>query len=188
MATKLSTVKTPVKQLPDDVLYEVVDGRIVELPPKGTRQEVTIGELFFRLGLFVDKKKLGRAVALTLFDLTEQIGRKRRPDVAFVANQRWPLSKPIPDTDGWQVVPNLAVEVVSRTNSWEEVMDKVQEYFLVGIERVWVVSAVHRQVHVYNSPTTVSILTVDDNLEDESLLPGFRLPLNELFEVNSAPP
>jgi Uma2 family endonuclease len=189
MATEVSTIETLTNYVPpDNVLYEVIDGQIVELPPMGTRQEITAGFLYFRLTLVVSTKQLGRAVVETLFDLTDQIGRKRRPDVAFVAKQRWPLSKPIPDADGWQVVPNLAIEVVSRINSWEEVLEKVQEYFLVGVESVWVVSAVHRQVHVYSAPTNVSILTVDDNLEDESLLPGFRLPLKELFEVNSAQP
>ena len=181
MATGISTIETAV-QPTDDVLYEVVDGQIVELPPMGTRQEITAGVLHVRLGHFVDSNKLGRAVMETLFDFTAQVGRKRRPDVAFVSQQRWPLSQTIPDTDGWPVVPNLAVEVVSRSNSWEEVMDKLQEYFEAGVERVWVVSPAHQQIHVFQTPTSVRILTLPDDLTDEQLLPGFRLPLRELFE------
>jgi Uma2 family endonuclease len=186
MATAILPIESAGEQtVPDDVLYEVIDGQIVELPPMGTRQEITAGVLHLCLGQFVETQKLGRAVMETLFDLTNQVGRKRRPDVAFVSQQRWPRSKPIPETDGWQVVPNLAVEVTSRTNPWDEVMEKVKEYFQVGVERVWVVSPRQLQVHVFETAHTVRIVTLDDDLTDEQLLPGFRLPLRELFECAS---
>lgn len=164
-----------------DALYEVLDGEIVEKPPMGTRQELMAGILYLRLGHFVEMHKLGWAVVETLFDFTKQVGHKRRPDLAFVSEQRWPRSKAIPERDGWQVVPDLAIEVVSPSNSWDEVLDKVQEYFQVGVRRVWVVSGPHRQVHVFSSPTEVRIFARTDTLDDAELLPGFRLPVAEVF-------
>jgi Uma2 family endonuclease len=177
----MATGLLPSTVFPDPLLYEVVDGRIVELPPMGTRQEITAGILYARLAQFVDTNGIGIAVVEALFDLTEQVGRKRRPDVAFVSAQRWPLSQPVPDVDGWPVVPDLAVELVSRSNTWDEVMEKLHEYFKAGVQRVWVVSPSYKQVHMYRSVTDVRILATPDDLTDEVLFPGFRLPLRELF-------
>ncbi len=62
------------EKLPDEALYEVIDGRIVELPPMGTDQEITAGILHIRLGNHADTTKVGRAVVETLFDFTQQVG------------------------------------------------------------------------------------------------------------------
>lgn len=186
MAVGATIVEAPAAPLRraalDEVLYEVIDGQVVETLPMGIRQEIVAGILYGRLLQVVDGHSLGRAVMETLFDFEERLGRKRRPDVAFVSETRWPRNKTIPDSEAWAVVPNLAVEVVSRTNSWETVMEKIDEFFQVGVERVWVVSPPRRQVHVYETATSVRILTHADNLTDDQLLPGFRLPLRELFE------
>ena len=171
------------QRISDDSLYEVIDGRIVELPPMGTDEEITAGILHVRLGNHADATKLGRAVMETLFDFTKQVGHKRRPDVAFVSSDRWPRTKPVGKGDGWPVVPNLAIEVISPSNSWNEVLDKIHEYFHVGVERVWVVTTSKKQVHVYSSPTDVRILSHDEELTDAKLLPGFKLALHELFEM-----
>jgi Uma2 family endonuclease len=117
-----------------------------------------------------------------LFDLTVAVGRKRRPDVAFVSFERWPRQRHIPRTEAWEVVPNLAVEVVSRTDSADHVVGKVAEYFHAGVERVWVVWPSQEHLYVYDSPTQVRILTRTDVLQGEPILPHFRLPLAELFD------
>ena len=85
------------------------------------------------------------------------------------------------DTESWDVVPNLAVEVISPSNTAREILDKVEEYFRVGVERIWVIYPSQRLVYVYASPTDVRIVTEGSELMDESLLPGFRLPLHLLF-------
>jgi Uma2 family endonuclease len=117
-----------------------------------------------------------------LFDLRVMAGRKRRPDVAFVSFDRWPQHRRIPRIDAWEVVPNLAVEVVSRTDSVDYLVDKVADYFHAGVERVWVVFPSQEQVYVYDSPTSVRVLTRTDDLSGDPILPNFRLPLVELFE------
>ena len=148
-----------------------------------TGQELTAGILHVRLAVFADASNLGRACMETLFDFTKQLGHKRRPDVAFVSSKRWPRSKPVTDVDGWLVVPDLAVEVISPSNTWDEVQNKMKEYFQVGVQRVWVVSTSQKQVHVYTRPTQVQILIEDQVLTEQELFPGFVLPLTELFEM-----
>jgi Uma2 family endonuclease len=166
----------------DDLLYEVVNNQVVELPPMGAYDVRLATLLATRLETVARQYQLGRAVQEMLFDLTPATGRKRRPDVAFVSFERWPSHRRVPRTEAWDVVPNLAVEVVSRTDSGDALVDKIAEYFQAGVERVWVVFPSQEQVYLYDSPTSVRILTRTDDLPGDPMLPHFRLPLTELFE------
>ena len=166
----------------DDSLYEVVNGQRVEMPPVSayeTRIAFVIGS---RLEAFAESQQVGRAVTEMLFALRPGGGLQRRPDVAFVSYQAWPRERRVPRTNAWEVVPDLAVEVVSPTNFAEEIVDRVLEFFQAGTRQVWVVFPGPEQVYVYRSPTQVQILTRSDALEGEPLLPGFRLPVATLFE------
>jgi Uma2 family endonuclease len=176
-------VNQGVVQTPDeDVLYEVVDDQVVELAPMGAYEVRLATLLTARIETFAQQHQLGRAMQEMLFDLTIATGRRRRPDVAFVSFDRWPLTRRIPRTEAWEVVPNLAVEVVSRTDSVDSIVDKIAEYFHAGVERVWVVFPSQEQVYVYDSPSSVRILVRTDELSGDPILPHFRLPLVELFE------
>ena len=79
-------------------------------------------------------------------------------------------------------MPELAVEVVSPTNTANKVVAKIREYFQAGCRRVWVVYPTVKQVYVYDSPTQKIIVSLQGILDGESILPGFRLPLAYLFE------
>lgn len=168
--------------LDDEPFYEVVDGKIVELAPMGAHEGWLAAELVGYLISFARQHRLGRVVPEVLFDLGPALQRKRRPDVAFVSYARWPRQRGVPHAEAWDVVPNLAVEVVSPSNTWDEMVNKVAEYFRAGVEGVWVIFASQEQVYVYDSPTQVRILTRADALTGEPVLPGFRLPVAALFE------
>ena len=79
------------------------------------------------------------------------------------------------------MIPDLAVEVISQSNTADEVAGKIEEYFHAGTRQVWVVYPVTSKVQVYESPTQVKILQVGDELPGDPLIPGFRLPLSVLF-------
>jgi Uma2 family endonuclease len=165
-----------------DSLYEVVHGQCVELPPMGVYETNLASEIVVLLGTYGKTTGLGRAVCEMLFILNAGLGLKRRPDVAFVSYERWPRNRRVPRAEAWDVVPDLAVEVVSPSNTAEEILAKIREYFQAGCLRVWVVYSVEEQVYVYQSPTQPRVLTRKDDLEGEDFLPGFRLPLADLFE------
>ena len=171
-----------VLSLVDDMLYEVVDDQIVELGPMGAHEIWLATELVIHLGTFLRQHQLGRAVQEMLFDFTAMVQRKRRPDVAFVSYERWPRQRQVPHAEAWEVVPNLAVEVVSRTDRADDLMNKIAEYFHAGVEGVWVVFPSQEQIHVYESPTSVRILTRADALRGEPVLPHFQLPVAALFD------
>src|SRR5262249_22456182 len=110
------------------------------------------------------------------------VGTKRRPNVAYVSYERWPRERQVPHGEAWEVVPNLAVEVVSPSNSAVEVLAKIREYFQAGVQRVWGIYPTEELVYVYDSPTHNRILARDGQLDGEDVLPGFRLPVAALFE------
>ena len=175
--TNAGTVLAP----SDDLLYEVVDGQVVELAPMGAYETRLASVLTVYFETFAGQHQLGRAVQAMLFDLTT-VQRQRRPDVAFVSYDRWPRQRRVPRTEAWEVVPNLVVEVVSPTDRVDDVVDKVAEYFRAGVECVWVSLPSREQVYVYDSPTQVRILTRADELCGEPVLPQFRLLRTTLFD------
>ena len=182
MESSSSTTNAGIDLAPsDDLLYEVVDGQVVELAPMGAYEIWIASVLLMYLQTFARQHQLGRAVQEMLFDLTT-VQRQRRPDVAFVTYDRWPRQRRVPRTAASEVVPNLVVEVVSPTDRVDDVVDKVAEYFRAGVECVWVSLPSREQVYVYESPTQVHILTCADELRGEPVLPQFQLPLTALFE------
>jgi Uma2 family endonuclease len=174
----------PVTKVPSDVLYEVVNGQVVELPPMGAFEVDTATMIVLALGYYASTHKMGRAEAEMMFILDAATSLKRRPDVAFVSYGRWPRKKRVPRAEAWAVVPELAVEVVSPSNTAVEVIGKIHEYFQAGCKCVWVVYPEQELVYVYESPTQNRILTRNDELDGEDFLPGFRMPLANLFEAD----
>ena len=173
----------------DDILYEVVDNKVVELGPMGAHEIWLATELVVYLRNFARQHQLGRAVQEMLFDFTAMVQRKRRPDVAFVSYERWPQQRPVPHAEAWEVVPNLVVEVISPSDKGNDILDKVAEYFRMGVECVWVIFIFQKLVYSYESPTQVRILTHVDELYGEPVWPHFRLPLAALFEdIGAAEP
>lgn len=166
----------------DDELYEIINGIRVRTPAMGVFAVWIASDLLFHLASFAKTKSLGRAIAEALFHLPDPIHRDRRPDVAFVSFERWAKNRPIPPTDNaWDVVPNLAIEVISPNDKADDVEEKIAEYFQAGVQLVWVVYPTKAKIHVYHSLTQISVLTRNDTLDGGTVVPGFHLPLAELF-------
>jgi Uma2 family endonuclease len=163
--------------------YEIIDGQRVELPPMSVLAMLLASELLAAISYFGKQHKLGRAVMETLFQLPTPVNRTRRPDVAFVSIKRWAADKLLPaKANAWEVVPDLAIEVVSPSDLVDEILEKIEEYFRVGVLQVWVVYPLRRLVYVYESPHDIRVLTVADDLQGGTILPEFCLPLKSLFE------
>jgi Uma2 family endonuclease len=167
--------------LDDDVLYEVVDNEIREIPYLGAFETNLASTLLRILGHFVFTAKLGRADSEMLFLISPERNLQRRPDVSFVSYKRWSRNRPVPSVSAWEVVPDLAVEFVSPSNTANELARKVDDYFEAGVECVWVVYPVLEKIHVMDSPTSVRILARNDTLDGGTVVPGFQLRLSEFF-------
>lgn len=162
----------------EDRLCELVDGTLVE-KPMGFRESLLAGFLVTMLTQFADEHDLG---VVPTPDGTIRLfpGTVRIPDVAFISWSRLPgrriPSEPIPD-----LVPDLAVEVLSRTNTDAEMEIKRQEYFRAGVKLVWMVDPQLRQVVVYRSPTDFTRLDESQTLDGGDVLPGFTLAVEKIF-------
>jgi Uma2 family endonuclease len=166
----------------EEPLYEVVNGQKVELPPMSIYATRVAGRIYSRLDAFAEAQGLGTVVMEGLFILDPVRNIRRRPDVAFVSSLKWPLDRLLPENGDWEVVPDLAVEVVSPNDLFEDVLAKMREYFRLGVQQVWIILPVDREIYVYDSPTSPRVLTAADDLNGEPLLPGLRLPLSSLFQ------
>jgi Uma2 family endonuclease len=71
---------------------------------------------------------------------------------------RWPFHRRVPNVALWDMIPDLAVEVVSPSNTADYVQEKVGEYFHGGVRQVWVVYPRQQTVYLYTSPTQIEVL------------------------------
>ena len=85
------------------------------------------------------------------------------------------------------MVPDLTVEVISKSNSANAVARKIEEYFQAGVSWSGSFIPVTSKIYVYDSPTRVRILQLGDELDGEGVIPGFRVPLSALFGRKKKP-
>jgi len=190
-SSRMSTTKTFVTlsdlwRMPEDGFrYELVAGELVKKTPAGWKH----GYLAMRLGSLLDQHvragHLGVVCAAeTGFRLSSDPDTVRAPDVSFVAASRIPKDG-LPDTF-CPFAPDLAVEVVSPNDRFQEVLAKVDDYLKAGTNVVWVVDPKTETVLVYVSGPEANLrLQTGDVLRGEPVLPGFAVGLNELFAENS---
>lgn len=189
MATVAEAVSTPTSETNgDETLYEIIDGQRVELPPMSMYSIIIATRLIVALGVHTQRENLGEVLGEGLFHLPYPGNKDRRPDISFVSYQRRPKNqtRQAADDRAWNVVPELVVEVVSPTDTADDLMEKVEEYFRSGVNIVWVIYPLRELVYVYESLTQVRGLTREEALDGGAVLPGFRLPVAELFPASNS--
>jgi Uma2 family endonuclease len=160
--------------LPDQ-RTELIGGRLVVREPAGYQH----GEVAMRLARvianFVDAHDLGHVVAAaTGFTLSISPDTVRAPDVGFVRKDRIPTPAP----RGFATfAPDLVVEVLSPGDRPGDVLAKVADWLTAGVLLVWVVDPVRRLARVYRADGTETVLQPADQLDGESVLPGFTCPV-----------
>ncbi len=159
-------------------LFELIDGVLVEKTMNSYESflAMTIGTL---LNIYVQPRKLGVVLGSDgmLKIMPDMI---RIPDVCFIAKEKLPgkFSVQIPVAS---LIPDIAVEVLCRGNTHQEMDAKLDDYFEVGVREVWYVDPRVKQVKVYESRTSMRELSETDTLDSRVALPGFSLSLKELF-------
>ncbi len=174
-------VNPTVEELDDAGLFEIVNGVKVPMPPMSVESQILASRLAFHLSNYSEPLGFGAAYSLVLIPVAPERKRCRRPDVLYVPYSRWPKRKRFPATDDWDVLPTLCVEVVSPSDRAEDVYGKVVEYFHAGVQQVWVIHPRQQLVFVYTSLNNGRGLIRADTLDGGDVLPGFSLPLAELF-------
>ncbi len=166
--------------LPDDGRhYELVRGELVEMPGPSGRHGRIITKLSRYLDVYLDSKSIGQVFSGSAFVLDSANNTARIPDVAFVKAEKlvginYDEALPFP--------PDLAIEVLSPSDIWSEVVEKVRQYLAVGVELVWVVDPFDKNIYLYYPDQSKKTLYSGDELDGENVIPGFNLTAKLLFD------
>jgi Uma2 family endonuclease len=160
------------------ILCELVDGCLVEKPV--SIRESAIALIIARLlGNYLEQRPLG---ILTGADgpIRLRPGLVREPDVGFIS---WDSigADEFPDKPIAELLIDLAIEILSASNTSKEMKRKINEYFAHGSKLVWLIDPKKKTVDVYRSPTDKKRLTEDQTLRAPRVLPGFSLSVRVLF-------
>jgi Uma2 family endonuclease len=179
---------SPTRNITDDELlqlpkdgnkYEVVDGELVVSPGAGFRHENIMGELFTRLRTFAKERGLGLVMPSNLLYVLPS-GNRRGPDISFIAADR--VAALAPDTVFPRLAPDLAVEVLSPSDSLPRMLAKVAEYLDSGTRLVWVIDPENRRAAACRAITAIREIGPDGELDGEDVLPGFRCRLSDILD------
>jgi Uma2 family endonuclease len=170
------------RTLERDRRFEWINGHLREKPPMGAKAN-RVGTIVVRhLDAFAEEHKLGLVFAEgcgyhQIFPGDPQ--KLRKPDASFIPRGRLPNDRP---PDGPVTVPpDLEVEVVSANDEAEEIDHRVADYLAAGVKLLWIVYPATRSVWVVRRDGSAARLTEAQDLSGEDVLPGFTLPIRNLF-------
>ncbi len=161
--------------------YELVEGRIVPMSPTG-HQHARYEVKFTRyLDAFVSGRKLGYVMSGEVGIYTHRNpDTVRGADVAFVSHEQYAQQKR--ESGFLNITPELVVEILSPDDRWSDVTQKLRECFSIGVRLVWVADPAARTIYAYRSLTDVREFTESGTLTGDDVLPGFSVPVANLFE------
>jgi Uma2 family endonuclease len=172
MASKTLLTLEQFEQLPDDGMrHELDEGELIALPPTfGVHGKVQTRVV----------RLIPESLGLTLIDTGFLLNPDtlRAPDVAFFRAER---VSGVDLRNRIKVPPDLAVEIISPSETAANIAHKVRQYLHAGVDVVWVLYPEDRTVHVFESSKRARVLEADDLLEAPGLLPGFSVRVSELF-------
>lgn len=165
----------------DGVRSELIEGELIEMQPAGLIHGAFGFFLALPLGNWVRDNDLGIVtLAETGFKVATNPDTVLAPDIGFIAKSR--LAEDWTTTRGFFIgAPDLAVEIVSPSDTYEQVDDKVARYLDAGTRLVWVVRPKQKRVEVHRKDGSSALLSHDETLDGESVVPGFTLPIARIF-------
>ena len=178
--TKLVTAEELLAMPYDGFRYELVRGELRKMAPAGRVHGKRGNRVNVSLSLYVYENDLGETyLAETGFHLETDPDHVLAPDVAFVSKER---EEATPEAGGFfPGQPDLVVEVISPSDRYTEVEEKVEEWFNAGTRMVIVVNPRNRTVRVYRSLTDSDLLTEADTLDGGDVVPGWRMLVADIF-------
>jgi Uma2 family endonuclease len=178
---------TEVRYTPEDLLKiddrpmpELVNGQLVERAMGQRSDEVAAVFLFF-IAQFIREHKLGRfngaSAGYQIFP--DDPDKVRIPDASYTRIDR--LKAGVSAIGHSRIAPDLVIEVISPNDTGEAIEEKINDYFAAGVPLIWVAYPESRVVQVHRKDGSGTRLTTADTLSGEDILPGFALPIAEVF-------
>jgi Uma2 family endonuclease len=179
VATRRVTIEE-FASLPLQGRWELIDGEPVEMSPSADESSSIGATIIGFLIPFVRPRRLGRVYGADGgFVLFPDRATVRVPDVAFVRAERAPQGRARKSFP--RLAPDLVMEVLSPSDSTSEVVAKLEMYQEAGVPLIWLVDPDKMTVTVIEAGSPTTVLGRDDILHGGNVLPGFSVPVAELF-------
>jgi Uma2 family endonuclease len=169
------------EQLPDDGKhYELIDGELREMAPTVNwhgEVEINLGTL---LNVHVRAQRLGRvSCGVVLYIVRRTPDRVRAADITFIRQER------VPPLEARQhimeVIPDLVVEILSKSDTIEEITDRIDDWLNAGVQMLWIIDPFRHSVTIYQPGHDAVLLGERATLEGDLVVPGFRCSVAEIF-------
>ena len=161
-----------------DRLCELIDGILVEKVMASLESALAMA-LAHCIQVYLDTRNLGMVLGEAGM-LKISPGQVRIPDISFIRWERFPGGRPF-DLPIFPLAPDLAIEIISKGNTADEMDRKLHDYFTAGVLLVWYIDPRTRDARAYTAADAWTAIGIDDSLLGGSVLPGFELPLRQLF-------
>jgi Uma2 family endonuclease len=182
-APKKAWTEEELQSLPDDgFVHEIVDGELVMSPKNNFEHENICAALLTAMRTFAKGRQLGVVIGSSAGYWMSN-GNCRAPDVSFIPRERLLKLGFSPRARSFfPGAPDLAVEVLSPSNTPAEIEARLSDFFASGAQIVWLINPVTQSVEVCHSPTQRTLVGAGGELDGEHLLEGFRYPIADLFK------
>jgi Uma2 family endonuclease len=161
----------------EDKRYELDEGELIEMTRPAYKHNRVMKKLLVELEIYLRKNPLGEVlVSENLYALSSNT--RRSPDVAVILGDR---HEELKDAKVIPIVPEIAAEVLSPSETPRTIHRKLKQYFAAGVKKVWLIDPESREVEVWTGATLPDRALAVGEALTSPLLPGFGLPLTELF-------
>src|SRR5262245_25901690 len=179
-AAPLVTAEELERMPEDDYRYELVEGRLIRMSPAAPLHGSLAANFIMLLGPHVRAHNLGAVGTEVGFKLVSNPDTVRAPDVSLIRRERFPSTGF--RRGFWQGPPDLAVEVLSPDDVYTDTRRKIDEYLRTGCLAVVVLDPDDQTVTIHRRLSVPAILTIDDTLDLDDVVPGFSCPVREIFQ------
>lgn len=165
---------------PELRLELTAQGELIIMPPTGFKTGRRNSRLTRYLDIWAERDGTGVACdSSTLFTLPN--GAKRSPDASWVKQERFSVLTKDQQEGFLPLCPDFVIELRSPTDRLADLQDKMQEYVENGAQLGWLIDPFEKRVYIYCLRQSVEVLSDPEALSGDPVLPGFVLPVRELW-------
>jgi Uma2 family endonuclease len=161
----------------EDKRYELDEGELIEMTRPAYRHNEVLENLQFALGVYLRQSRVGvLLISENIYALSALT--RRAPDAAIILGDR---RAELRDAKVIQIVPEIVIEVLSPNETTPKIHRKLKQYFAAGVKETWLIDPEAREAEVWSGPTLPECALTEADVLVSELLPGFALPLADLF-------
>ena len=158
---------------------ELIRGKLRKMSPTGYQHGEVESNITTSLSIFLRTHNLGKIMSgeVGIF-IRRGPDSIRAADVLFISHRQL---QQVQSASYLDVAPELIIEVLSPNDNWSEMMEKLEDYFSIGVKQVWLADPRRKILQIFGSLTESVLLHEGESLPEIAFLPGFKLDLSEIY-------